>query len=455
MKITSRRSFLLQSSALALGVSGCAPTTVSERTTVAPAHPHTELTKSLVAILNDAALPLASLNVVALKRGSVVYAQAFGQQHIGKGIAATTDSLYRIASISKLITALGAMTLVDKGTLDFDRDIGDYLDYAVRNPHFPAVAITARMLMCHTSSLRDEGGYFWEPPARLRDVLVPGGSLHGKGEMWARNAAPGAFFEYANLPWGVLGTVMERISGERFDQFMSRVLFAPLSIEGGFHPFDFSPTVLSRTATLYRKRTMLGEKEVWNAAGPWVPQVDDYSEASPAPRAKADYATGSNGTAMSPQGGARISAKGLATLMQLLMNGGQVGGVRVLSERAVSQMLSEQWRFDATKKNGLSAYGDAAQLFNAWGLGVQQFTDVSGPSRGDRLVARGGFTAVGHMGDAYGLTSGFVFNPTSRDGMIFLSGGVGANPDTQRGAYSAMHRYEERIFTALHEGALR
>jgi CubicO group peptidase (beta-lactamase class C family) len=397
-----------------------------------------QLNETLVAIVNDSAMPLASLSVAALKRGKLVYSHALGFQNIEKNILASPDTLYRIASISKLVTTLGAMTLVNSGTLDLDRDIGEYLGYPLRNPHFPAAPITARMLMCHTSSLRDDGGYFWEVPARLRDALIPGGALHGKGEMWAKNAVPGSYFAYANLPWGVLANVIERITNERFDRFMSRVLFAPLGIEGGFHPFDFPADVLARTATLYRKS-----------------QVDDYNVSPPAPRAKSDYIIGSNGTAMSPQGGARLSARGLATLMQLMMNGGEVNGVRVLSVRAVEEMLRTQWKHDIAKNNGSNAYGDAAQLFNAWGLGNQQFSDVSGPNRGDRVVARGGFTGAGHLGDAYGLTSAFVFNPISQDGLIFLSGGVGANPELQRGTYSAFYPYEERILTALHEGALR
>ncbi len=454
MNAPPRRTFLLNAAALAAGTSGCVP--LPTRTTpTPPVNPHAELSNALNAIVQDRSLPLASLSVAALKRGQVVYAKAFGLQHIEKNVSATPETLYRVASISKLLTALGAMTLVDAGRLDLDRDISEYLGYTLRNPQFPNSPISARMLLSHTSSLRDEGGYFWEVPARLRDALVPGGILHGKGEMWAKNAPPGDYFEYANLPWGVLANVMERISNERFDRFMSRVLFVPLAIEGGFHPFDFPPQVLARTATLYRKRTMQGDKEIWNADGPWVPQVDDFSATPPAPRAKADYVVGSNGTAMSPQGGARISARGLAVLMQVIMNAGAVNGVRVLSERAVAEMLQTQWRYDAKSKNGSNAYGESAQLFNAWGLGNQHFTDTTGVNRGDRLVERGGFTGVGHLGDAYGLTSAFVFNPTTQNGMIFLSGGVGANPESQRGVYSSMHRYEERILTALHEGALR
>jgi hypothetical protein len=88
-------------------------------------------------------------------------------------------------------------------------------------------------------------------------------------------------------------------------------------------------------------------------------------------------------------------------------------------------------------------------------LGTQHFLDVSGSALGDRLVQSGGFTGVGHLGDAWGLRSAFVFDPKSKNGMIFLSGGVGFDPSTTPGKYSALQRYEERILDALYERALR
>ena len=114
-------------------------------------------------------------------------------------------------------------------------------------------------------------------------------------------------------------------------------------------------------------------------------------------------------------------------------------------------MLSEQWHADG--KNGESNFG-GKELFFAWGLGNQHFLDKSGVGKGDRLVEAGGFTGVGHLGDAWGLTSAFVFNRSTRNGMIFLSGGPGFDPETYKGKYSAMYRYEERILDALYRRAI-
>ncbi len=430
-----------------------------------PASAKSKLDAELRAVVESPTHPLASLSVLAMKDGKVVYHQQFGHKSIdlanpANSKPADANSMYRIASISKLITALGVMKLVEDGKLSLDADVSDYLGYKLRNPHFPDVPITLRMMMSHTSSLRDDGGYYWEAKlgVNLKDVLVPGGKLYGKGEMWASNAKPGAYFQYANFPWGVIGTIMERVTNERFDRLMRRLVLDPMGLKGGYHPADMSTQDLANVATLYRKRTELNGKEIWNVKGPWVVQVDDYRQESPAPRALPDYVPGTNGTLFGPQGNCRLSAAGLAAVMLMLINGGQHEGKTMLKRDSIEQMLSMQWRHDGKGRNGDSngeaGYGTHADRMNAWGLGVQHFLDLTGPNRGDRLVEQGGFKASGHMGDAWGLTSIMAFDRATKTGLIFLTGGPGFDPETYPGAYSAMYRHEEQILTALYRRAI-
>ena len=425
------------------------------------------LNAELRAITSDENYPLASLSTLVVRGGRVVFEGQFGRQFIDdanpdlpeKTVAANHDTMYRIASISKLISTLGVMRLVEEGKLALDVDVSTYLGWTLRNPHFPDAPITTRMLLTHRASITDEAGYYWEDKLKvnLKDVFTPGGAHYGKGEMWSKKAKPGDYFQYGNLNWGVIGTVMERVSGERFDRLMKRVLFDPMGIRGGFNPAEMSAANVADIATLYRKRTEINGKEVWNSGGPWIAQVDDYSQAAPVPRAGSGYVIGTNGTLFGPQGACRLSAVDLGRVMLMLMNEGMHDGKRVLSAASVREMLREQWRADAdgSGKNGDVNSGGGKQLMNAWGLGNQHFLDVTGAARGDRLVEGGGFTALGHLGDAWGLTSAFVFDPKSKNGMIFLSGGPGFDPETTPGAYSALHRYEERILSALYKFALR
>ena len=115
-------------------------------------------------------------------------------------------------------------------------------------------------------------------------------------------------------------------------------------------------------------------------------------------------------------------------------------------------MLSIQWRHEGG--NGETTFGSHPSRFNAWGLGNQRFLDVSGPNFGDRLVAGGGFEASGHLGEAYGLFGTFAFDPATRNGFIFLVGGTGFDPETDKGTYSAGAGFEERIATALYRFTL-
>lgn len=420
-----------------------------------------QLDRELEALVQAPGRELASLSVLAVRGGRVVYHRQFGARWIcpedpTRSRPADRRTLYRMASISKLVTTLGVMRLVEQGRLDLDEDVASYLGFPFRNPHFPDTPITLRMLLSHTSSLRDDAGYFWDAASRthLKDVFTPGGSRYGKGEMWDSHAAPGQYFQYANLPWGVVGTLMERVTGLRFDRLMRKLVLDPLDLEGGFNPAGFRPEQLAQVATLYRKRRIVDGKEVWDAAGPWVPQVDDYAGGPPQDRALPDYVPGTNGTLYGPQGSCRMSAEGLGRIMQMLMDGGLSRGRRFLRRSSVAQMMQVQWRSLPGGENGLTTFGSARRIFNAWGLGLQHFLDLSDGASGDRLVEGGGFRAVGHLGDAWGLTSAMAFDPRTRSGLVFLIGGVAFNPESQRGRHSGLYRHEEQILTALHRRAL-
>jgi CubicO group peptidase (beta-lactamase class C family) len=433
-----------------------------------PAPQADALTRQLQAIVSDPALPLAGLSVAVIRHGNIVYRQHLGSKRLATATAPAQpiddDTLFRVASVSKFVTALGAMKLVEQGKLSLDADIGDVLGYRLRNPHFPDQAITLRMLLTHTSSLRDGGGFKWDPDVDLKDVLLPGGRYYGKGAMWSAEHAPGGWFEYVNFNWGVLATVMERAGGERFDRLMRRLIFDPMGLKAGFYLADFAPARVGDVATLYRKREKDGD-EVWDPNGPWIAQADDFGSAPPAaPPGLASYRPGTNGTVFGPQGSLRVSTGDLAQLMLMLMHGGRAGDKQILAPQTIAAMFSRQWTLNAPgtdKRANGSANGDGGSyrgLYHAWGLGNQQFTDISivrdGHPSGDRLVEAGGYSGVGHLGWSWGLNALFVFDPASQDGMIYVSSGAGADPDLQPGRFSSAARFQERITDALYRGAI-
>lgn len=410
-----------------------------------------KLDAELAAIAQAKACQLSSLSVLAIRAGKVAYEQQFGHRFLETADLpakpADSRTMYRMASISKMMTTLGLMMLVEENKLALDTDISDYLGYPLRNPHFPERALTLRALLTHTSTLRDDAGYSFGADKSLKALLLPGGKLYDKGQMWASNAPPGDYFTYSNLNWGVIGTIMERVTGERFDRLMKRLLLGPLGLHGGFNPSEFSPEDLANTATLYRKRTT--DTEIWNVNGPWIAQVDDYSVRPPArPVAIDSYVIGTNATPFSPTGGLRMSAADMGKVMLMLLNGGVHEGKQILKPATLARMFTRQWTYDGKGGNGDSDKG----LYNCWALGNQQFPDR--PGTGMQLVEGGGFSGVGHLGEAYGLMSVFVVDLEKKNGMIVLVGGVSSDPDGYQGKYSAMPRFEEQILSALHKRAI-
>ncbi|MFN0186603.1 MAG: serine hydrolase domain-containing protein [Aquabacterium sp.] len=405
--------------------------------------------RALRAIVDDPALPLASLSVATWQGGRPGLALALGRRWIAPAPAqahrpATPDTLYRIASVSKLVTAIGALRLAEAGVLDLDADISAALGTPVRHPLAPQVPITSRLLLSHRSGLSDAAGYsFIDTDIALADLFRPGTRLWAGGAAYGAQGRPGEWFRYANLNYSLLGTLMEQATGEPFAALMDRLVLQPLGLEGGYDISAFSAATWGRTATLYRRRD---DQERWQPDGPWRAQRDEPGHGVPVPLVlPSRYRPGRNATPYSPTGGLRISAPGLARIGALLLGEGQLDGVRLLLPPSVRLMREPAWRWNASLANGEPLGG----LARAWGLGAQVFTDHGGPDRGDRLVAGSGWRGFGHFGNAYGAYTGLVVDPAQQRVVVYLVGGVGQDPETQPGRHSALYRFEERILAVL------
>jgi CubicO group peptidase (beta-lactamase class C family) len=302
----------------------------------------------------------------------------------------------RVASVSKLVVAIAVWRLVEQGRLDPDRDVSAYLGWQLRHPAHKATPVTLRQLLSHTSGIVDGPGYSFALEASLKDSLTP--------QHWGPGA-PGGRFEYANLNYGIIGSVMEAATGERFDRLMTRLVLAPLKIDAGYNWQGASDAAIARAAVLYRKGS---DETRWNAAGPWVAQIDDLKgQRSACPvrstgRCDLDaYRPGHNGTMFSPQGGLRIALTDLARIGQLLLRGGEVatgsGRVRLLKPATVKAMSAPVWQA------GSAVPGDDyhGQML-CYGAGPQCLSGRAGAT--DQPV--NGARWWGHLGEAYGLLAG-------------------------------------------------
>jgi len=353
--------------------------------------------------------------------------------------ALTVDAPLRWASVSKLVTTLGILRLVEAGKLDLDRDVSDYLGWRLRNPAFPERPVTLRLLLSHQSSLTDGGGYTFLLGERIRDKLGP--------DSWAKEG-PGDVFSYANVNYGVAATVMEAATGERFDRLMTRLVFQPLKIDACYNWSGCSPAALAKAAALYRKGL---DETQWKPDGPWVAQVDDLRGRAPdclvrRPEGAAcdldAYRPGDNGALFSPQGGVRMSVRDMGVIARLLLGEGQVGGVRLLRPATVRTMLTPQWRW------GQGTAGDTyGGLMRCWGLSVQcQIGDAAGQ---DQPLWPRKTRWVGHLGDAYGLWSGLWVDRAAGRAYVYAVTGTADDPAKQPGKASGHKAYEEAVLAVL------
>ena len=200
----------------------------------------------------DTTPELSGLQISVMEGGEITTAYAYGFAQI-TGSAyepLRNDHKLRVASISKLFVAIGIMKLVDAGALNLDRDVSDYLSWNLRNPNYPQEIITVRQLLSHTSSLRDGDRYFIAyGGGKLRDFFIPSSNFWDDGVHFASgaNKAPGHYFVYSNLNFGVLGEVIEQVSGRRFDLYMEEAVLKPMSLTARFNPCEIPKSELAAT----------------------------------------------------------------------------------------------------------------------------------------------------------------------------------------------------------------
>jgi CubicO group peptidase (beta-lactamase class C family) len=139
------------------------------------------------------------------------------------------------------------------------------------------------------------------------------------------------------------------------------------------------------------------------------------------------WRAGENGALFSPQGGLRISARGLSRVGRMLLNGGTIGGVRILTPQSVDVLLAPVWRFDG--RNGQTDAG----FYCTYGIATQLIPTAVPGCKDD--PAGDGIARVGHAGDAYGLRSGLWIDRARGTGVAYYVTGLPEDPPRGRGAY--------------------
>jgi CubicO group peptidase (beta-lactamase class C family) len=335
------------------------------------------------------------LSVAVVKNNKIIYTHSFGYKNFETKEPLTDECLFRIASISKSFSATSVMQLIEKKKLSLQTDLSELVGFKIRNPTYPETVITLEMALSHLSSINDSQGYF------TLDAINP-----AKNPNWAScyNAyEPGTQYQYCNLNFNMVGTIIEKISGERFDQYVKHHVLDPLNIYGGYCVDSLDK---SRFASIY---------EYNKDSAKFIPSPMAY-----APRSAeiANYTMGYTTPIFSPTGGMKISATGLANYMIMHSKQGKAGGVRIISRKSAAAMQ--------TARSAEEGYGLA--ILTA-----------------DNLIA--GKTLKGHTGVAYGLFSAMFFQPKEKFGIVVISNGCDSTYD--KGFNSVIRNTVNCLYTAF------
>ncbi|MEO7564650.1 MAG: serine hydrolase domain-containing protein [Sphingomicrobium sp.] len=337
----------------------------------------------------------------------------------------TADDPVRVASISKTVVAIGVMKLVEAGKLDLDRDLSATLGWRLRNPAFPDRPITLRQLLSHTSSVRDHDDQY---------AIPLGGAVQSAmadPKSWDLKHGPGdGYFTYGNMNFPIIGSLIERATGTRFDLWMRHEVLEPMKLDACYN----WPTCSDFAVALAVELDGHGGN----------PQKDDLHGLRPicpvyvveGPCDLARWRLGENGGLFAPQGGLRISTRGLARVGRMLLGGGTLDGVRILTPQSVDILLAQVWRFDG--RNGDTQKG----FYCSYGLAAQQ---IPTPMRGCADdPGTGGAVLIGHAGDAYGLKAGLWIDRGRGLGIVYFVTGIAEYPALAPG--SAFGLEEQRAF---------
>jgi len=374
------------------------------------------------AVPQDTPQPVAQVRVAFDAKGETSI-KVWGLADIAAKRPIGIDDPVRVASISKMVVAIGVLRLVEQGKLSLDADVSRYLGWKLRNPAFPDKVITLRLLLSHQSSLTDTIDYVLPLDADMRAILE-------KPEAWDAAHAPGTWFHYTNFNTPVVAAVMEKATGERFDKLMARLVLKPLKLDACFQFTTCSEDATRRAVTIYRagQPTKDDHKGALPAC-PVTPATDGSCDLSM-------WKAGRNGATFSPQGGLRISARGLATIGRTLLNRGTLNGTRVISARSVAILETPLWTY-----NGRN--GDVDSGFHCtYGLATEILATPANTGCHDDPFGDG-HRRFGHAGEAYGLKSGLWIDRKTGTGVAYFSTDVPATPG-KRSAWSLTEEQQAR-----------
>ncbi|MDD4150349.1 MAG: serine hydrolase [Bacteroidales bacterium] len=337
-------------------------------------NPSSTIDAEVANIMNTQHLPGVSTLIV--KGGEIVWIESYGYANTDLATPFTDTTSLMIASISKVFTGIALMQLYENGSIGLDDDINDYLPFDINIPDYESYPITFRMLLTHTSSIKDGDAmdnYYnlnGDPTISLADCIeryfMLTGSDYSSTDNFLNNQ-PGTIFEYSNMATALDGYLVELISGMSFSQYCNDNIFNPLCM-------DNTHWYLSE----YQNMNMLANPHDYYSSQ--YEPIDHYGFA--------DY----------PDGMLHANVTDLANFMITILQDGIFHSNTLLSASTLNDMFTLQVpTIDPTQ--GLQFY---KETFN---------------------VSSGSISLWGHSGGEYGVSTEMYFDQNNDMGIAVLANG--------------------------------
>lgn len=320
---------------------------------------------------------IRAVSYCVIKGNEILWSEAMGDASDTK--LASNQTRFFIASITKSVTAVAVMQLVEKNLLDLDADINNYLPFQVKNPKYSSAAITTRMLLNHSSSISDAfystfDLFCWNKDCPtplevfLNDFFNPNGQFYSPKTFYTYS--PGKQGNYSNLGYALLGYIVERVSNQPFDKYCKDHIFLPLGMtqaEIRLKNVPFSELAVPFSATITPKE-------------PYY-TLPDY-----------------------PAGGVITTPNELSIFLRMLINKGTFNNVQILKPQTITLM---QQKTIPLSRGGLNFH---------LGLGMYYYN-----FKGKELY--------GHGGGDQGITTNMAYDIDNGVGVIIFTNSTLANLD--------------------------
>lgn len=300
-------------------------------------------------------------SIAIIQNGKIVFKKGYGYANKEQRIPATEKTIFRIGSISKPVTAIGIMKLVEEGKLELDVPIEKYLTrWHIPSSEFNSDGVTVRRLLSHTSGFNIQGYPLYASGKPVPSIEQ---SISGiAGEQWrvTLKNEPGSTFYYSTGGYAVLQLLVEEVTGEKFEDYMKRAIFDPLGLK--YTGYESS--------VWYKKSVATGYTGTGKVIGD---------------RVFVDYA----GAAL------MTTSEELAKIVQACLGSNDVD--RILKEETFNIMFKPA----ANTKN----------MFGHYGLGFV----IQNLSNGQKVIT--------HSGDIVGWNAQMTFIPKNKDAIVILTNG--------------------------------